>query len=111
MLTFKTTDVPGNLQVVDKFGSLGSAWLIEESDVPDFPTEDDITAEDIGWHFDISAPRLTRRSGGPYDSVQEAIKAIQDVYDDFVADRVHEQTFDHRFGKRVISIPSGGQSR
>ncbi|MFE2101594.1 hypothetical protein [Streptomyces sp. NPDC059468] len=108
-LTFQTTNEPGNVQVVDRFGTLGSIWEITEADVVEFGTEDDISAADIGWHFDISAPRLSTRSGGPFPSVLDAIKVVQDLYDDFAAERVREQTFDHRFGQRVLSIPSGGQ--
>jgi hypothetical protein len=110
MLTFKTTDDPDNLQVTDRFGSLGSIWRVTEDSVVENGTEDDITAADVGWHFDISAPRLATRSGGPYDTDLDVIKAVQETYDEFEADRVHEQTWDYRQGKRVISIPSGGQS-
>jgi hypothetical protein len=110
MLTFKTTKDPDNLQVTDRFGSLGSVWRVGEDSVVENGTEDDITAEDVGWHFDISAPRLATRSGGPFDTIQEVIATVQEVYAEFEADRVHEQTWDYRQGKRVISIPSGGQS-
>ncbi|MER5754353.1 hypothetical protein [Streptomyces sp. NPDC002088] len=109
MLTFKVTESSDLLGVVDQFGRLGSIWRVTEDAVVENGTEDDITAEDVGWHFDISAPRLSTRSGGPYDTLPDVIKAVQDTYDEFAAERAKEQRFDYRQGKRVISIPSGGQ--
>jgi hypothetical protein len=110
-LTFKATGDSDLLGVVDQFGRLGSIWRVTEDAVVENGTEDDISAEDVGWHFDIDAPRLTTRSGGPYDSIQDVVKAVQETYDEFAADRAQEQRFDYRQGKRVVSIPSGGQAR
>jgi hypothetical protein len=110
-VTFKTTEDPDNVLIADRFGRFGSLWRIGEESIVENATEDDITAEDVGWHFDLNAPRLTTRSGGPFDTLPEAIQAVQEFYDDFAVDRAQEQTFDYRQGKRVVSIPSGGQSR
>jgi hypothetical protein len=109
MLSFKAAGDPNLLGLVDQFGRLGSIWRVTEDSVVENPTEDDITAEDVGWHFDMDAPRLTTRSGGPFDSIQDVVKAVQETYDEFAADRAQEQRFDYRQGKRVVSIPSGGQ--
>jgi hypothetical protein len=110
-LTFKVTEDSDLLLVVDQFGRFGSIWRVTEDAVVENPTEDDIAAEDVGWHFDMDAPRLTTRSGGPFESIQDVVKVVQDAYDEFAADRAQEQRFDYRQGKRVVSIPSGGQSR
>lgn len=112
MLTFNTADAcESHIEVADRFGRLGSIWQVTEDAVVENPTEDDITAEDIGWHFDISAPGLTTRSGGPFGTVQEVIAVVQAAYDEFATERFREQRFDYRQGKRVIGIPSGGQPR
>lgn len=111
-LTFNTADaVEGHIEVTDRFGRLGSIWQITEAAVVEYGTEDDISAEDVGWYFDIAAPRLTTRSGGPYDSIQDVVNVVQEAYDEFETDWVQEKTFDYRQGRRVVSIPSGGQSR
>jgi hypothetical protein len=111
MLTFKATGEADLLGLADEFGRLGSVWRVPEDAVVANPTEDDITAEDVGWHYDMDAPGLTTRSGGPFATLPEVVKAVQDTYDEFADDRAREQRFDYRQGKRVISIPSGGQSR
>lgn len=108
-LTFKATGEADLLGVADEFGRLGSIWRFTEDDVVDDGTEDAVTAENIGWHFDIDAPGLTTRSGGPYESIQDVVKTVQEAYDAFAADRAKEQRFDYRQGKRVVSVPSGGQ--
>lgn len=110
-LTFKATGRPDLLGVADEFGRLGSVWHVTPDMVVEDGTEDDVSAEDLGWHFDLDAPRLTTRSGGPFESIQDAVKAVQEAYDAFAADRAQEQRFDHRQGKRVVGIPSGGQPR
>jgi hypothetical protein len=109
VLTFKATDKSGLIGLADQFGRLGSIWRVTEDAVVENGTEDDITAEDVGWHFDMDAPRLTTRSGGPFATLPEVVKAVQDAYDEFETDRAQEQRFDYRQGKRVVSIPSGGQ--
>ncbi|MFE9525173.1 hypothetical protein [Streptomyces sp. NPDC006631] len=110
-LTFKATGRSDLLGVVDQFGRVGSIWLVTPDMIVEDGTEDDVSAEDLGWHFDLDAPRLTTRAGGPYESIKDAVKAVQDVYEEFAADRAQEQRFDHRQGKRVVGIPSGGQPR
>lgn len=108
-LTFKVTGEADLLGVADEFGRLGSIWRVTEDMVIEHGTEDDISAKDVGWHFDIDAPGLTTRSGGPYESIQDVVNTVQEAYDAFAADRAKEQRFDYRQGKRVVSVPSGGQ--
>jgi hypothetical protein len=110
MLTIK---IGGNglLYPTDEFGRVGAIWEVTPDQVVPNGTEEDISAEDVGWHYELIAPRLTTRSGGPYATISEAVAAVNGVYDEIAEDRAKEMRFDHRMGKRVISIPSGGQSR
>jgi hypothetical protein len=110
MLTLKVGG-EGIIYPTDEFGRLGAIWRVTADQVVENPTEDDITAEDVGWYFDLRTPRLTERTGGPFTTINDAVKAVNEIYDEIAADRAKEMRFDHRRGKRVISIPSGGQPR